>query len=740
MARHIRVASVILQLVATSLSAGPPTADEIEATSVPQPPSYTWPAFANWDCVASAEVVEWDKLHSELVDDFRAAQAPGAKRLSVPRHVIPAMHKSLSDMREECPLGSLYLLVLYTYEVVAEVGGKEAVMQAEVLIEELRRYPFFIIAGSRWPTYEALNHFSHLHASVTDKGKVTSCQQAHDLPNSSGVNWAKLLEVSNGWAKQQLEGLEPGEGNQGFEALIKEASDLMFEEHDRSDIAQQECPFGFLFFCVTQAQAAAVRLTGSFTHWARMVDRMLSQLPYFGISASKWPTFSVLAMFASMSKGGGSDSLSLGNFQADVHRWGLVHPQTKRFRQYGDLRLTQLELCPLGRDPKAWKSVDQLAETSYEIWYEAIWSRRASDQRPVYKEAFDAIMTVVRNMYFMGGAECGFSGITEDGCNARGCRWEKPAANAERSVPWCLRPGIKRKLVLVTFVWGEQWASLVPRFIAWAAKLRLGVVVVAMGEACRRACRTAASVVGGSGAVACWDPLHFNRKSGSSNAENGSILQRHAMVHLLLHLGIDALAFDFDTFFFADPRPRLEAIAAETGADVLMTRHLDADCLNMGLLYLRASARTAEWYSRYLDWLHQHPYEREQRGANTLLGFTKQKVSFRPRDLPQVKTVALDDFNEFASSRGGWLGDWSKLIFFHWVNPMQTHMHWRDIKISDLQALYDGALHPAVDIWNAGGSFASLLQTTDKFGMFKGLRDMMESMAVKEAPPRQKCW
>jgi len=294
--------------------------------------------------------------------------------------------------------------------------------------------------------------------------------------------------------------------------------------------------------------------------------------------------------------------------------------------------------------------------------------------------------------------------------------------------------------VLVTFVWGERWANLVPRFVAWAAKLQLGVIVVAMGEACRRACKLAASVVGGSGAVACWDPLRFHGKSGSAHDENGSILQRHAMVHILLHLGIDALAFDFDTFFFADPRPRLEAIAKETGADVLMTRHLDADCLNMGLLYLRASARTAEWYSRYLDWLHQHPYEREQRGANALLGFTRQKVSFKPKDMPQVKTVALDDLNEFASSRGGWLGDWSKLIFFHWVNPMETHMHWHDIKVSDLQALYDGALHPVVDVWASGGSFAAVLQKAGKFDMLKGLRDMMESMAVETAPTRQKCW
>jgi len=119
-------------------------------------------------------------------------------------------------------------------------------------------------------------------------------------------------------------------------------------------------------------------------------------------------------MFASMSKGGKSDSQSLGNFQADVHRWGNAHPQTKRFRQYGDLRLNYLELCPLGRSKEAWENVDVLAKVPYDVWYEAISERRRADQRPVYREAFDAVLTVVRNTFLLGNAECGFSGMTEE--------------------------------------------------------------------------------------------------------------------------------------------------------------------------------------------------------------------------------------------------------------------------------------------------------------------------------------
>ena len=42
------------------------------------------------------------------------------------------------------------------------------------------------------------------------------------------------------------------------------------------------------------------------------------------------------------------------------------------------------------------------------------------------------------------------------------------------------------------------------------------------------------------------------------------------------------VAFDFDTFLFEDPRHHLETMAGTLQADVLVARHLDADCLNMG--------------------------------------------------------------------------------------------------------------------------------------------------------------
>merc|ERR1719240_1623175 len=104
-----------------------------------------------------------------------------------------------------------------------------------------------------------------------------------------------------------------------------------------------------------------------------------------------------------------------------------------------------------------------------------------------------------------------------------------------------------------------------------------------MGDACRETCQEAVAQHGNAAAVACWDPLQGDVNDGG----RGSIVQRHTLVHLLLHLGVDVLAFDFDTFWFRSPRSRLEEVADRLGADILMTRHLDADCLNMGLIYIR---------------------------------------------------------------------------------------------------------------------------------------------------------
>jgi len=684
-------------------------------------------------------VLDWDALYY----NDEAAWARGEVGFEYPEFVQHVLHSQPERMSQECPLGFLYYVVLDTYRLFTTGGGDEEDMAQAAwnLRRCLSTYPFFVVTSARWATFEALHYFSPMHEPRSQSAlDLSSCV---GVQGSSGIDWTQLREAAEVWGQEQLVGFEPGEGlSKEHTMLIQNAAQLIWKDRDGGVGAQEECPFGFIFICATQVLASSIRRTGAMETWARALDSILAELPFFSVAGSKWPTLQLLAMQAAVSKG--RTMKSLGGFQADVHRWGTAHPTFKRFRGYGDLRLWAEELAPFGRDKDGWSIAGQLASVDMESWYLTMKNEepKLGKLRPVFASALEAVYQAVRSATLAHNRECGHSGITKEACEKRGCTWDPDfAENPDSGVPFCLKPRPKRKVVGVSFVWGERWATLVPGFVAWMTKLDFQCILVAMGEACRKACETAVQVFGtGGSSVSCWDPF---RGSRGGDPEQGSILQRHAMVHLLLHLGFDVIAFDFDTFWFSNPRVRFEELADETEADVMMTRHLDADCFNMGLLYIRSSSQSAEWYSRYLEWLHQHPYEREQRGVNSLLGFTDQAISFPPKNMPKLKIGVLDDHNEFSSSRGGWLGDWSKLRFFHWVNPVNTVTHWSEIKFTDIEAMYDCALHHSTfgELARQGpAAFPRIVANADATSLWAPIRDLMNSLTVKAAPTRQVCW
>merc|ERR1712232_1343209 len=110
-------------------------------------------------------------------------------------------------------------MVLYTYEVVFDSGGQTAVRQAGTLIRALRFYPAFVVAGARWPTWEALNHFSHMHQPQNPKAmKASLCE---GVRGASGINWDSLLKAAKSWGQDQLLGLEPGAGDDTSALALK---------------------------------------------------------------------------------------------------------------------------------------------------------------------------------------------------------------------------------------------------------------------------------------------------------------------------------------------------------------------------------------------------------------------------------------------------------------------------------------------------------------------------------------
>ena len=219
----------------------------------------------------------------------------------------------------------------------------------------LRAFPALVVAGSRWPVYEALHHFSTLHTPASEASAVVLCTEVKSV---SGIDWGQLLAHAIQWGQQGILGLEPGQGSPEHTLALKTVLDALGAEPQRfADAAQDECPLGFLFLCIVQMIAAAMRLTGTVHIWAKSVDKLMADIPYFMVSGSQWPIYQLLGMLSAMFQRP-EYSRALGRqFHGEVHRWGGTHPMSKRFRAFGDLRLRPEELLPFGDDNAALSQV-----------------------------------------------------------------------------------------------------------------------------------------------------------------------------------------------------------------------------------------------------------------------------------------------------------------------------------------------------------------------------------------------
>ncbi|CAK0792209.1 unnamed protein product, partial [Prorocentrum cordatum] len=184
-----RLAAVVA--AAATLTAGNGQTDlalDEAAATAPKPPSYTWPPFTNWDCVGVRGVLDWDEVYGQVLAGLRSPEQE--ERWLLFDAVVEAFQGHTAEMSAECPLGSLYFLVLYTYRMI-QGGGMEAVQQSQHLASALRQFPFFVVAGGRWPTFEALDHFSHMHKALSRKAiENTLCE---GVRGTSGIEWDAVL-------------------------------------------------------------------------------------------------------------------------------------------------------------------------------------------------------------------------------------------------------------------------------------------------------------------------------------------------------------------------------------------------------------------------------------------------------------------------------------------------------------------------------------------------------------------
>lgn len=235
------------------------------------------------------------------------------------------------------------------------------------------------------------------------------------------------------------------------------------------------------------------------------------------------------------------------------------------------------------------------------------------------------------------------------------------------------------KVVILTVVWGERLAKYLPGWLERASALGHGgrTLVFCLSTAAARECAAA-------------------HKHPELCVEGGlrTVYNKLALISVVVHAGLDAVFFDFDTVFLKDPLPLI--IEAARDAEVLVSRDFGSECLNIGVLYAKAHEDSAEFFSGLLIWLWYHPYEFDQ---NALMGFlglrnlTQEQV-FGRQVVKIPRWGILDPVNAFItnivykSGTEGWTGELEGIAVYHFLDG-------------------SGNVHPSL---SARGSYLNLFQ------------------------------
>jgi len=648
------------------------------------------PPFFDYDCAlvsaSRAAVADWNTVYEwvynavvNATDDNPSYQLSASLR---PLISGPAA----ATAEDECPLGVLYLHILEFYEGFAQGSESEELLPTVNKVQSiLRRFPVYAIALSRWPIFYALEHFAHLH----EPQRELHCDDVHGV-----LDWHQLRSDSVYWADMKRRRQSSDE----LEALEHSLADMFFTVLKRQASQQQgqdECLFGFYFLVANQVVAAANRETQHLPPFNRILDTMVDVEPFMKIASSGWPILTVLVIFSDLNKG-------IWFFGGD----------RKYLRGYSDWNLRSDELSPLvSRDLEflspAWqKAVAADADELAHLLPAEEFARKVSAQIARREEESGPMRPIVRSLV---DAAIGIAAATPRGV---------------------------RRLTYVALLYGTSWAPILGRLAARLQQLAVGrpLFVVAIGEDAAQACAALASGRNGSRIdgrppvpprqVLCWTP-------GSP-----SQVHRFTAMNVLLHLGVDVIYIDMDTFMLRDPTPRILALAENW--DALFASHADADCVNIGVFFLRAGARTAVWLSQFLAWYHDHPFEIDQRGLHVFLRLPSKQiqVAYPPEDLVELRAAILDDVNEIVIGDVGWHGELSRLLIFHWCHrPL-----WQ--KEEEINAAYDAA-----DAAHAHGLSLAVGISVAYQSLYSGpwmrvlkLRAIFERYRKSRPPTREPCW
>ncbi|CAE7306999.1 unnamed protein product [Symbiodinium sp. CCMP2592] len=606
------------------------------------PQAWGAPAFTDYDCASvrsRGSIIDWNSVYERVQANL--SEKPVETDFSFPRGleylVVEAgleteMTRSYSipeRSREECPLGSLCLLILYFYEQVGQSHWDQDVV--DLIQSLLKSHTTLVLGLTRWPIFPILAHFSHFYDT---NDPTLTCDHARE----GVINWVECRQLGRQFLTV-LYSEETLEQNHIRNALAKEVLDCSDEAAINASMSFDECPVG-LFFLLSVGLVSisgALAMTEHVPGYMSITDHALWNIPFHDTSCSPWPVWHALDMFYDMNKGS----------------W--FRPGDRKYKRlYSDWNLRNDELSPLVPAHNAFLSPEWTAQASKQV------EGLVSMDHTGYAEALLA-KSIRRE--------------DEEGPFRPMVRSLIHAAQAIAAISE--KKGLARRLAYVVLLYGGAWAYLLERLVRHLSSLHVvyPLVVIAIGEDAANTCRelSAGDSPKAHIPVICWTP------------DTRSQVHRFTCIHALLHLGIDVIYTDMDTFWLRDPTRRI--LSSAEGWDALFARHADADCINIGVFHLRASAATALWMSQFVAWYYENPLEIDQRGLHLFLGLHAERitVSSLPSDLVQIRGSVLNDTNEVVIGDAGWEGSFSKMLVFHWCHqPIR-------VKEPELNAAFDAS-------------------------------------------------
>eukprot|EP00927_Polykrikos_kofoidii_P044523 TRINITY_DN38466_c0_g1_i1.p1 TRINITY_DN38466_c0_g1~~TRINITY_DN38466_c0_g1_i1.p1 ORF type:complete len:941 (-),score=100.92 TRINITY_DN38466_c0_g1_i1:466-3234(-) len=626
----------------------------------------------DYDCrqrVASDSLVDWSEFRRQLKDVSDRMLDPATLNRKEGISVSAWRRKAQAPLLEgivriglhferavrECPMGALVASIVMS--CLAHVPVKEAsdsgelqpsvsavfgdvvrtpfnVLVARDLSAMLEMAPLHVIAATEWCVFALLHIYTPMlrPSAMSLDSQTKACADARVAGHESEqIRYVvrKNMAFASG---KDISGLK------FLRALDPLVSSVMRDPTEFKTQYLVECPAGAATFAVTSALLALMSNPSLFERFAHTAHFAMYQ--------------------------------HIDVVVAGAEHWGLFHGLTK---------------------------LSSFATRGFDL----VWSRQELLPLPGDADAFDRL----RLDAAARGVRLAFASRAHPHASTRAL------ARFMSSLPPPTPPR-REHLVYLTAVGGHPFVDYIAGFVDRAVTVGLPALVIAcMDTQAETRCRAASARGQSMTTVHCLVAV-----------EGHVVLVKHAFIPLLLSMGIDTVWIDFDTFILRDPTdaileardfpsrllPKRERVrfgsflfddsadlcnltkicdsrlhwpfdigsdgdgTSDGTAEMLVTEHWDARCLNNGLFYVRATHRPLIFFVLFLAQLHANPYADNQNLIDSFLSHSTFDTA-APEHRPFLRYGLLDISRRFGCADGHAAEDLDELLTFHfWSSDFKT--------------------------------------------------------------------